>query len=170
MKPWYRIYTTPLTGWNIYGNEVSKTYFFWKQTLSPDFWGEKTILLVDFASAAKIILTIREDFLNLCVKKTYSYRFFLYICFFYNFFLKNNVFGCFQVFRLHWWWKSQSQAGFFTHLFFLHFSYKNSLFGRQGCSTFLLDFSLIFNFAIVIIMRVTHSIHWKSKCFIPNII
>ena len=51
-----------VTGWNIYGNEVSKTYFFRKQTLSPDFRGEKTILLVDLASAAKIILTIREDF------------------------------------------------------------------------------------------------------------
>ena len=41
------------------------TYSFWKQTLSPDVRGEKTILLVDLASAAKIILTIREDFSNI---------------------------------------------------------------------------------------------------------
>ena len=66
----FRYTSLILTGWNIYGYKVSKTYFFWKQPISSDFRGVNQILLVDLASAEKIILTIREDFSKILFSTT----------------------------------------------------------------------------------------------------
>jgi hypothetical protein len=51
-----------MTGWAIYGNEVSKTYFFEKsnQSISQDYQGEKKSTGRFGISGKKIILTIKK--------------------------------------------------------------------------------------------------------------